>query len=213
MLRFVTRAMAISGAVFLLLVVRVVTSSREELAFATACRSRGDLDGAVVHYRRAAAYYAPANPFSDSALRSMMRIAREAEAGGHIEFALGTWRSVRAAIMQARSFYIPYSDRLQHADQRIAIITARIESQSSAHAADRNLTPDAVLREFRRDEDPNVLGSVFVLVGFLTWVASGFLFSVYAIDDESRIVPGVARKIATAFLVGFCVFLLGLIIA
>lgn len=166
-----------------------------------------------MHYRRSAAYYAPGNPYSDAALRAMMRLAREAEGGGHVEFALSTWRSVRASLMQARSFYIPYSDRLRLANERIAVLTAQMESESNAHAADRNLTPDAVLRELARDDDPTVAGSLLLLVGFVAWVSAGFLFSSYAIDDENQFVPGVVRKIVTTILVGLGLFVLGLIIA
>jgi hypothetical protein len=52
-----------------------------------------------------------------------------------------------------------------------------------------------------------------LLAGFFTWVASAFVFSWRAIDDEDQLVPGEARRWGTAIILGLGLFVLGLALA
>lgn len=212
-MRTALRVLAVLFAVLVLMAVRVVSSSRDELRTAANYRSRGDFDGAVVHYRRSAALYAPWNPFGDAAFQALQRIARDAERSGHLDVSLSAWRSVRAAIMQARSFYIPHHALLATADERIADLTVRVSSVPTSRTNQSVLRADSIRARLAHDDDPRFFGSVLVLLGFALWIGAAFAFSSYAIDVEDRFVPGTTRKLATAMLVGFCLFVLGLLIA
>ena len=66
--RAVLRYLVVAGIILAALVIRVVTSSARELAHGEALEARGDLPAAVVHYRRAARFYAPASPYHVEAL-------------------------------------------------------------------------------------------------------------------------------------------------
>jgi hypothetical protein len=212
-LRVALRVVAVIAAVAFLMSVRVVSSSRDELRTADALRARGDFDGAVVHYRRSAAYYVPGNPFGEAAFAALTRIARDSESAGHLDVALSAWRSVRAAIMQARSFYTPHHARLAAADTHIADLTVRVNLVPTSRTNHAALRTEVVRARLARNDDPRFLGSLLVLVGFAAWVCGAFLFSVYAIDEEDRFVPGHTRRLATAMLIGISLFLLGLLIA
>lgn len=212
-LRLGGKVAAIAGVVLLVLAFRVVTSSRAELEEAARMRASGQREAAVVHYRRAARWYAPGNPYSEAALSELGEIGREAEEAGDTELALSAWRAIRAAIMSSRSFYTPHEDRLRAANARIASLMSSLPPPPIDAGKSREALEREHLELLSETTRPSVPWTLVLLLGFAAWVAGAFAFVTRAIDDEDRLVPAQARFWGTVILVGFGLFVLGMSLA
>jgi hypothetical protein len=213
LLRRAGRGACLAGIFLGVIAVRVVTSSRAELLSGDALMAAGDADVAIPHYRRAARWYAPLNPYTARALDALAEIAREAEASNEHARALAAHRAIRAAILSTRSLYTPHSDALEAADRHIAMLMAReepppIEAELSARERERSY-----LSLLRRSPGPSKPWSVIAIFGFVLWVSAAFAFSHRAIDPNDRIVRPIALRFSALWAVGFCLFCLGLALA
>jgi hypothetical protein len=211
--RRVGRALGIAGVVLLLLAVRAVTASFGELGEANRLRARGEVEPAIAHYRRAARWYAPGNPYSAEALDHLAEIGLAAEEAGDPDLALAAWRSIRGAILGSRSFYVPHPERLEIADQHIATLMAGlppppIDAQRSPE--ERRATHLALLREVPR---PALGWSVLALAGLAAWIIAAFAFVTRALDEDDRLVAPQARLWGTVWIAGFGLFVIGLALA
>lgn len=207
------RAARVAGVVGILLavvLVRVLVGSRGELGRGDALRAAGDLDAALIHYRRAAKWYAPGNPWSAAALDSLREIASDAESADQPRRSLAAWRAIRGAILSTRSTYTPHADRLAEADEHIAALMAAeppppIDAGKTEEA--RRAEHLALLRDVPR---PHQGWALLALLGFAAWVGAAFLFASRAIDDEDRFVPAAARRFGALFAAGVAAFVVGL---
>lgn len=207
------RVLGSIGVILFVLSVKVLTSARAELAEGHRWQESGSVESAVTHYRRAARWYLPVNPYADEALDALDTIGVAAEAAGDPALALSAHRSIRAAIQASRSFYVPNRERLARADEHIASLMARVEVppvDAMRTEAERHDLHLALLRE---DRDPSVLWAFLALLGLGTWIGAALLFASRAIDENDRIAPLEARRWGTMFVVGFCLFVLGLALA
>ncbi len=197
----------------LVLSVKVLVSSRAELAEADRAASAGELEIAVTHYRRAARWYLPIQPYADRALERLMEIGAEAERDGDRALALAGYRSVRAALMSSRSLWIPDAERLHVADERIAALMA----SGDVPALDAHLSEaaraEAYLEMLETDRDPVTGWALLALLGFLLWGAGAYGVFTRALDQDDRFVDVELRKWGTAFVVGMGLFVLGLALA
>jgi hypothetical protein len=213
LLRLGMRALTIVAVFLFVVTVRVVVASSGELAAGDALLRRGEVDGSIAHYRRAARWYAPLSPYPVRALESLERIARTAEADGDATRALSAWRSIRAAILATRSTYVPHHDRLVTADRRIAALMADgdpppIEAELTKAARER-----AYLELLERAPGPSTFWGVAAIAGFFVWVAAAFAFSHRAIDVEDRLVRAEALRWSAVWALGFAIFCAGLAFA
>jgi len=212
-LRAVGKGLTIVGVVLAVLAVRVVTSSEAELSKGAHYEERGETERAIVHYRRAASWYAPGNPYVVDALDRLDSIGLAAEHRGEVDIALLSFRSIRGAILSTRSTYTPHRDRLTSADAHIAALMAAEDPppmDASKTPAELEAEHLALLRDNRR---PDVLWSFVLLLGFAAWVGGAFAFATRAIDDDDRMVAGPARLWGTTIIVGFGLFFLGMALA
>lgn len=203
-------ALGIVGVILSVIVVRVVVSSHAELGHGDAALARSDLEAARVHFRRAARWYAPGNPYSTEALDRLSRMARDAERRGDPETALSCWRAVRAAILSTRSSYVPHAQRLDRANQRIAaLMAAQPPPPIDAGRTHEELEAEhlALLRDLAY---PSLPWTLVLLFGFLAWVVGAFLFATRAIDTEDRFVRPHAIRYGVMIAVGFAAFAVGL---
>ncbi len=212
-LRRSVRVLAVAGVILAIAAVRVVDESQRELAEARAAERAADMETAILHYRRAASWYAPANPYPVDALDRLAAIGARAEDEGDVTRALSAFRAVRAAVKASRSFYTPNEDRLAQADARIAALIAADEPAPM----DADDPPEQVRRAhlalLSRTTRPSAGWTVVLLVGFATWVGGAFAFSVRALDAEDHLVATAARTWGTAVVVGLGLFVLGLALA
>lgn len=203
--------LAIGGVVLGIVALRVVLASRQAWLEGERHRAAGQLEMAVTSYRRAARWYTPANIYNGRALDALETIARQAAARGEHDEALHAWRSIRAAILASRSFYVPHRDRLDRADRAIATEMAAAE----ALPIDAGKGTPAVREEHLRllqsaTERRPVFWSFLALAGFATWVSGAFAFALRAIDDDERLISSEARRSGTVFIAGLALFTLGL---
>ena len=209
----VGRAVGVVLVVILVLSVKVLGSSRAELREADRARASGALEVAVNHYRRAARWYLPIQPFADEALDRLLEIGDEAEEREDRVLALASFRSVHAAIMSSRSAWIPDAERLERADARIAALMASGE----VPAVDAGLAEDEraalYLSMLEEDRDPALGWALLALLGFFSWVVGAYLVFTRALDQDDHFVDGELKKWGTLFVVGMGLFVLGLSLA
>ena len=212
--RVVGRVSILAAALIAVLATRVVSASHEELRVADRLRTRGDVDSAIVHYRRAVRFYAPGNPYVSEALAALRQIAREADTADNEPRALSAWRAIHAGILAGRSFYVPHREALAEADARLAALAATdppaIDLPHSEASRRR-----AYLAALGRaaDRDPSLFPTLLLLAGFAAWVGGALGLMTQGLDLESRLLPSAARRFGTIMLVGFLAFVVGLALA
>lgn len=211
--RSLVRAGLVLSVLFGAFALRVVTSAAGELRAADEYRARGDIEAAVVHYRRAARWYAPGSPYHVQALTHLASIGAQAERKGDTELALAAYRAIRAAIMSTRSFYVPEQDRLRAADERIAALMASLPPPPMDAGKSREQLRREHLALLREDPGPSVFWSLVLLLGFGTWVAGAFAFTLRAIDEQDRFIRREALRWSAVIGVGFGLFVLGMSLA
>ena len=211
--RRVLRVAAVVGVLLVAFTIRVVTSAASELAEGDALREAGDKEGALVHYRRAARWYAPGSPYHVTALNHLGEMAEAAERDGDTELALAAYRAIRAAIMSARSFYVPERDRLEAANARIADLMSSQPPPPMDADKPRDQLRQEHLALLREIPGPHVGWTLLLLLGFAAGVGGAFAFTMRAIDEEDRWVKVEALRWGATIVVGFGLFVLGMVMA
>jgi hypothetical protein len=212
-MRTALRVAGAAGVLLAAVTVRVVTSAAAELRAGDGYREAGDLPSAVVHYRRAARWYAPASPYHVAALAKLGAIGADAERAGDNELALSAYRAVRGSILATRSFYVPEQARLRAADERIASLMAALPPPPMDAGKSREQLEREHLALLRADPGPNVLWTFVLLLGFGAWVYGAFAFTLRAIDEDDRLIRREAARWGAVIAVGFGLFVLGMSLA
>jgi hypothetical protein len=212
-LRRLLRLAIVAAALLGALAIRVVVSARAELERAESLQAEGRLDGAIVHFRRAARWYAPGSPYHRRALDRLMALGADAEARGETGLALGAFRAVRSAIMSTRSFYTPERETLERADRKIAALMASLPPPPVDAGKSRAELQAEHLALLQAETGPDPFWTSVLLLGFLAWVGGAFAFTYRAIDDEHRFVPGQVRRWTLVIAIGFALFVLGMAMA
>jgi hypothetical protein len=212
-LRLIFRIIAIAGALFVVLAIRVVVSSRNELVEAQGLQTKGDVAASIVHYRRAARWYVPGSPYHVEALSELAKIAGQAENQQDRTLALAAYRAIRSAIMATRSFYTPERERLIAANRKIAELMA----SEPPPPIDADKSPEMLRKEhlalLEAHSRPNILWTCILLIGFISWVSGAFIFSIRAFDAEERFIWSEVRRWGTVIIIGFGLFVLGMALA
>jgi len=212
-LRVALRVIAVVALLISVLAVRVVVSSRSELLEAQKLQEKGDIPGSIVHFRRAARWYAPASPYHVEALSELGKIAQQAERRGERPLALSAYRAIRAAIMSTRSFYTPERGRLKVANRRIAELMASESPPPIDAGKSREALRQEHLALLEAHHGPDIFWTCVLLLGFIAWVGGAFLFSIRAIDETDRFIWSEARRWGTVIVLGFGVFVLAMTLA
>jgi hypothetical protein len=126
--------------------------------------------------------------------------------------ALSAWRGVRSSIRATRSFYTPYSEHADEADQHIAALMANIET-ATGDRQDSKAREAAHYELLKLDQMPSVFWSLFALFGLACWIGAGFAFALRAVDDKDRLVPSAAAYSGAGIAFGLVVWLSGLHLA
>lgn len=212
-LRKALRALGVLGLLLAMVAIRVVTSSASELEEGDRFSGAGDLDAAIVHYRRAARWYAPGSPYVASALDRMREIALASEQEGDQARSLAAWRGIRSAIMSTRSFYVPHRERLGVANAHIAELMAAQEPPPIDSAKPREQIRVEHLELLEAMPGPSVGWTLVLLLGFAAWVGGAFAFAARALDEEDRLVRPAALRYGALIVVGFAMFVVGMALA
>jgi tetratricopeptide (TPR) repeat protein len=212
-LRLALRAALIVAVLLTAITARVLSSAVAELRRGDAFRARGELERALLHYRRAARCYAPGSPFQREALSDLAAIGSGAEQRQDRELALSAYRAIHAAIMSTRSFYVPEQARLRAADERIASLVAAQPAPPIDAGKSRAQLQREHLALLKADLDPKLAWTLVLLLGFALWVTSAFVFCARAISDDDRFVPREVVRWGSLIVLGLCMFVLGLSLA
>jgi hypothetical protein len=207
-LRTAARVVAVAGVLLAVLAVRVVSSSHAELRRGEHLERSGDIDGAILAYRRSARQYAPGNPYCARALDRLGRVAESAREAGDTEQALAAYRSMRGAILASRSVYVPHAARLRRAEAAIEELGAEL-----APPADRTEARARARAALSAPERPGVGWTLVLLLGWIGWTFGAFAFAQRALDEEDRLQSGPARLWGTVVVVGFGLFVIGMALA
>ncbi|MEZ4256608.1 MAG: hypothetical protein R3A78_13020 [Polyangiales bacterium] len=207
------RVLLCAVAIAIVLAVRVVQGSRAELRRGEELEAAGQLELAIVHFRRAARWYAPGNGSVDAALTALARIGSNAERAKDVELALSAWRGVRASILSTRSVFTPHPERLREANRHIA----RLMATHNVPPMDQGKSEPALEAEhlalLEGNHRPNVAWTLLALLGFVAWVGGVYRFIDRAIGPEDELVTAAAWRWGTVVLVGLALFVLGLAFA
>lgn len=180
--------------------VRVVIDSHHELVEAMQLDEAGEYQAAVTGYRRALRWYAPGNPYSRAAGEALLRLAREAESRGDTELALSAYRELRAGIMATRGVTTPYSDLLERGGDRLEVLGSN--GGELGRSASRSPSPT-----------PKPWLALLALTGYALWVGSVLGFTQRAFDREDRLIRSRALRWLAGFVIGFALFVAGLLFA
>lgn len=197
---------------FLTMTARSVLEARAEEARARVALAAGDVDGAIIRLRASARWYAPFNVYASDALAELERLAGAAEKKGERDRALFAWRSIHASIHATRSFYMPHTERLARADERIAALMAAepaVPVEGSRSPAERKADYLALLAP----PEPRLFGVLLAMAGFVTWVGSATAFLTWGVDSEGRVLRRFGRRSVACLLLGWIMFAVGLRIA
>ena len=211
--RVLLRALCLLGLILGSFALRVVTSSASELRAGDAYRARGEVEAALIHYRRAARWYAPGSPYHVEALGKLGTIGAEAEQRNDVDLALAAYRAIRAAIMSTRSFYVPEAERLRAADERIASLMAALPPPPMDAGKSREQLRAEHLALLQADPGPSTGWSLVLLAGFALWVGSAFAFALRAVDEHDRFVRREVVRWGSLIALGFGLFVLGMTLA
>ncbi|MCA9531571.1 MAG: hypothetical protein KC543_15685 [Myxococcales bacterium] len=207
------RWLAIAGIFLAVVVVRVVVGGHNELEQAKAFDEAGKVVPAIVHYRRAARWYAPGSPYPVEALDRLAALGQQLTAQGDVQGALGAWRAVRGSILATRSFYTPHPERLEVANHHIAELMA----SEPPPPIDAGKSKEELTREhlalLEHVPEPKLGWTLVLLFGFFMWVFGAFRFSVRAVDQDDRLVGAQALRWGGVVVVGFALFVLGMWLA
>ncbi len=207
MRRRIAGALLVAGAALLMVIVRVVVSSRGEWREAEARLSQGDREGALDHLGRAARLYAPGNPYSRRALARIAEIARTSDDRA---LSLLAWREARSAILATRSVYTPHRALLAEANARIATLAAALEPPSVDPGADEAARARWHADRLARDDAPSVGWSLAALAGLALFVGCAIGFFFRGLDERDRLRGRVALAWAAGVGCGLALFLVAL---
>ena len=192
---------------------RVASESRTELAAADAYRQDDRLVLAVEHYRRATRWSLPMSSSTAQAVSALESIAAELEADGDLAAALLAWRSVSGGLAATRFLYSGTHPARENAKDQIA----RLLAADRSAAIDANLSMEQLEADHRRLLDgeirPDPWWGTLLLLGMATWVGALVLLAWRGFDSTGRFRWAGARRPIWGALAALVSFALGLLFA
>ncbi len=205
---FVLLAIAIAGAATL----RVVWAGEAEIAKSTRALEKGDPDGAIVHARAAALWYAPGAPHVRVAYGRLLALAREAERRKLWETSLFAYRAIVTASESTKWLITPHA---RDADEAVRAI-ARIEARTGSRPPGLDTEPtEAIeasqLTALAEDQGPKRIMSAVLAASFLALIGGLAAFLRIGLDETGRVrLAGAVASgiVALAGVIGYCAALL-----
>ena len=211
--RKIAIVLVIAGICLGVVVTRAVWDGRTALHEGDAAIAAGDKAEAIARWRRTARWYVPLAPHVEGAYDRLEDLAREAEKNDDVETALAAWRGVRSSILATRSFYTPFEDRLDPANQRIAALMAFGENPALDPGKTADQRTQWHYELLSRDESPSPFWAFIALLGLATWLGGGFLFALRGVSEKDQLIPRTAATAGILVAVGLVVWMLGLHLA
>jgi hypothetical protein len=172
---------------------RVASEARTELAAAQAYRDDDRPLRAVEHYRRAIRWSLPLSPHTVEAVSALESIAAQLEEDGDVAGALLAWRSLSGGLAATRSLYTGSNPARENASDQIA------------PADHRRLLSEEI--------SPDPWWGTLLLLGMAIWVGALALLATRGFDSTGRFRWASARGPIWGALAGFVSLALGLLFA
>jgi len=200
-------------ALLTLVLGRVASEARTELATANAFRREDRIAHAIEHYRRAIRWSFPLSPYAPQAVSQLESIARQLEADGDVAGALLAWRSLAGALAATRFLYSSANPMRESANDEIARLVAMDRAVGlDTHRKAQQLVSDE-RRLLRERVSPGPWWGTLLLLGMAVWVGALALMAWRGFDSAGRFHWASARGSLWGALAGFVLFALGLLFA
>jgi hypothetical protein len=190
-----------------LLCARMLLGGRAELRAADVAGLSDDIDGRILHLRRAMAYYLPGNPFVRRAEWALRQEAWRAEARGQSARALDILHQLRSAILSMRGLHQPFASDLPEINQRIAELSAA--QREAAVGLRGRAGMIRALKRLERPPAPDRLWTVIGLLGFILYTGGGLLLFMLGLRRDAGRGPQFLKLLAVVVL-GLVLFALGM---
>lgn len=206
-------AIVVGGVLVALAIVtvRLLVDARAAVRDAAAAEQRGELGLAIRRYLDAGRLYVPGSPYTATALDRLDRIAVAAVLQGDYATARSAFEAERAAILGTRSFYTPHGHRLVELEQRLARLLAASEAPSAGTTFEARARWHA--DRLAERPGPRTIMVFLALLGLVTWVASSMVFFRHGLNKQLGLRRIPALLSASAFVLGFALFLVCLRLA
>ncbi|MFQ5449814.1 MAG: hypothetical protein ACE5E9_04260 [Nitrospinaceae bacterium] len=191
--------------------VKVCWNAREELQVAERYARQNQNAQAAVHYERSIHWFVPVLDFQCRAAEGLWKIARDYEARGDTENALGTYRLLRGAFYSVRSFYTPGKQWIERSNERIATLMAmKPESAPAERTQTFDQRRNEILSLLSREKPPRPLWALLTELGFFGWVTCSVLFIFKAMTKSGGILLRPALFWTGGFVVFYSLWILGM---
>ena len=177
------------GVLFFLaivLVVKVTSSAKQELAIGEEAYTRGAYDVAITHYERAITWYTPFSKTVRYAVEHLWQLGTEAETRGDWHLALEAYQALRASLYAVQSFYIPYQSWIPKSEERIAPLVAKTKVGEEPNADKLAQDTARFAMQLQRHVGPHLGWSMLVEIGFLGWVGATVGLIWYVVDEAGH---------------------------
>jgi len=194
---------------------RVLVESSAAFDRGHSALSASDEPAAVFHFRTAAKWYLPVNPWVESSLDELMALGQKAQDRKDWVFALHVYDSARAAILGTRSFYTPHEDRLHQINALLPEVMLRARQVHPNGPGVRAEEQERLRQRFEvsvlRDHAPHPGVSLFLSLGFALWFVALFVAIWRGIPASAEIQWDQIRKWGALSAAGFVMWISGLI--
>lgn len=188
--------------------VRVIVSGEKEITLSTAALRAKDPHEAIVHARRAAAFYAPGAPHVRVAYARLIALATAAEGLGQTETALFAWNAVRGSALETRWLVTPHEEDLVRANLAIASLMSKQPGPLGTRADPPSVLEQRLLDDLTRDEAPRVPWIAALVFAFAAWASGAFLMARKAVSPTGRVLWDKAKWYAALIALGAAVWVL-----
>ncbi|GEM_PF-5062904 len=141
----------------------------------------------IMTYEKACHLYFPLSPYYKKSLKKLEFLGNLYENKGKTKLAKYAWLAAKGCIMVNRSFYIPFKGELKTINKHIA-----------------KLYDDPRALERDNIKDPDLVASIFLLIGLFTWTGS-VIFMILTKDK-------VKAKISfVTFVLGYMIWIISIL--
>jgi hypothetical protein len=191
---------------------KVFYHSGEEFRKGEDAFRQGDFKKALLHYDRAIHWYTPWSSSVDLSIHRLWEMGGKLEERGDQKTALEVYWALRSSLYGVRSFYTPYKEWIERANERIASIWA---DQEPVSAEEKKITPPVRKERYsaalKKDWAPKGGWSVATEVGFFGWVISALVFIFTFLRKGGGLARGKALFWGGCILVFYALWVIGMV--
>ena len=212
-LRYVAPLLGVLLFLAAVLVVKVTSSAKQELAIGEGAYTRGAYDVAITHYERAIKWYTPFSKTVRHAVEHLWQLGTEAETRGDWHLALTAYQSLRASLYAVQSFYIPYQSWIPKTEERIAPLLAKTKAGEEPNADKLAQDTARFAMQLQRHVGPHLEWSILLEIGFLGWIGATVGLIWYVVDETGNFARRQGLLWGSLIAIFFALWLIGMRLA